>query len=93
MAFCRDGGYIRDHRSSWPEQDMKFEQHPCDPFLTSAVQAFDRIAGGMPPNCSKSILAALIENGLIERTVRVIDRDLLGPVLRYGYSVSSALRT
>lgn len=66
--------------------------HPCQAFFEAALRAFQRIALGKPPDCPQSILNALLENHLISRTVRVIDRDSLGPVLRYGYSVSQNAR-
>jgi hypothetical protein len=65
----------------------KVKRHPCDDFLTAAAQAFDCIAAGVPPDCPQPVLNALLENGLIRRSVRVVGRDSLGPVVRHGYIV------
>lgn len=66
---------------------MAAAKHPCDSFFSDAATAFDCIARGAPPNCSKQILDSLLLVGLIRRTVRVISRDSCGPILQYGYAL------
>ena len=61
--------------------------HPCDRLVSDTIIAFERIASGQPANCAKEITDALVRYDLIERTVRVVGRDSLGPVLRHGHSL------
>jgi hypothetical protein len=68
-------------------------KHPLDDFLITTVQAFDSIAAGRPPDCPQTILDALLDRGFICRSVRVIGRDSLGPVVRHGYMVPPALHS
>jgi hypothetical protein len=67
-------------------------EHPCHHFMITVLETFDRVAGGMPPDCPKSVLSAMLENGLLRRTVRVAGKDSLGPIMQYGYSVPALLQ-
>lgn len=66
---------------------MVTESHPCDCLFNDVLQAFERVARGASPNCSNAVVDVLLTYGLIRRTVRVIGRDSLGPVIRHGYSI------
>lgn len=59
--------------------------HPCDRLVSDTSTAFERIASGQPANCAKEITDALVRYDLIARTVQVVGRDSLGPVLRHGH--------
>lgn len=67
--------------------------HPCDSLFNDILEAFERIARGASPNCADALVNALLAYGLVQRTVRVIDRDSLGPIIRHGYSLSSKVRS
>ncbi|MCS3893427.1 hypothetical protein M2171_002560 [Bradyrhizobium japonicum USDA 38] len=71
---------------------MITESHPCDILLNDVLEAFERVTRGTSPNCPNAVVDVLLEYGLIRRTVGVIGRDSLGPVIRYGYSVPSKAR-
>lgn len=66
--------------------------HPCERLFNDALGAFERIARGEPSNCAAPVIDVLAYR-LIRPTVRVIDRDSLGPVVRHGYSLSSEVRS
>ena len=72
---------------------MVSAMHPCDGFFSEATRAFERIARGMPPDCSGAVLDALLANNLITRTLRVMDRDSQGLILRHGYAISPEVRS
>jgi hypothetical protein len=67
-------------------------EHPRHHLMIAVLETFDRVAGGRPPDCPKSVLSAMLENGLLRRTVRVAGKDSLGPIVQYGYSVPSQLQ-
>lgn len=66
-------------------------ENPCEGLSKSEVQAFERIAFNMPPQCSAKTIKKLLDAGLIERHQQVLAVDRLGPVVRYEYSVPIAL--
>lgn len=72
---------------------MMSANHPCDGLFNDILEAFERVARGASPNCADALVNALLSYGLIRRTVRVIDRDSLGPIVRHGYSLSSELQS
>jgi hypothetical protein len=62
--------------------------HPCDGLSRAATDAFDAIAAGMPPGCSKKTLALLLERGLVERRAhQVWFKDGLPPSTLFEYWV------
>lgn len=67
--------------------------HPCDRLFNDILEAFERIARGASPNCADSLVKVLLDYGLVRPTVRVIDRDSLGPIVRHGYSLSSEVQS
>lgn len=66
---------------------MPVVTHPCDRLLNNTLQAFERVARGLPANSEKAITDALVTYELIQPTVRAIGRDSLGVILRHGYSL------
>ena len=67
--------------------------HPCDHLFNDILETFECIARGASPNCADALLKVLLDYGLVRPTVRVIDRDSLGPIVRHGYSLSSEVRS
>ncbi|TWI70519.1 hypothetical protein IQ16_03692 [Bradyrhizobium huanghuaihaiense] len=67
--------------------------HPCDRLFNDILETFERIARGASPNCADVLVKVLLDYGLVRPTVRVIDRDSLGPIVRHGYSLSSDVRS
>ena len=66
------------------------DNHPCDRLFNDILEAFERVARGAPPNCAAPVIDVLLSYGLVRRTVRVIDRDSLGPIVRHGFSLISS---
>jgi hypothetical protein len=69
---------------------MRLNKYPCEDFCTATVQAFDNIAAARPANCESYVVSALLDSGLIRRSVQVVGIDSLGPILRYKFVTSSA---
>ena len=72
---------------------MSSTSHPCDVLLSEVASAFERIARGLPPDCKASVAEALIEAGLVRRSVRVVGRDSLGVVVQRGYRLTRDAET
>jgi hypothetical protein len=65
--------------------------HPCEGLSKAAIDAFDMIAAGVPPGCSKETLKLLMERGLVERHMQPVRfNDGLPPSTRFEYSVPYA---
>jgi len=65
--------------------------HPCEGLSKAAIDAFDMIAAGVPPRCSKETLKLLMERGLVERHMQPARfNDALPPSTHVAYSVPYA---